>query len=93
MKTMETEQPKETVEEQIPIFKSRLVPDSRVLKEDEEKVILEKYDISKQQLPRISGNDAVVKKLGAKAGEIIEFKRKNPIAGLSIYYRVVVGGL
>ncbi|MCD6575560.1 MAG: DNA-directed RNA polymerase subunit H [Nanoarchaeota archaeon] len=80
-------------EKPIDIFKSRLVPECRVLSEDEEKKLLEQYNISKRQLPLIFSTDPVVKALGAKVGNVIEFTRKSKTAGLSKYYRVVVGGI
>ena len=76
----------------IDIFKSKLVPKSRILKEEEKTALLEKYNISIMQLPKISVSDPVSKKLEAKPGDIIEFQRKTSVAGLSIYYRIVVGG-
>ncbi len=85
---------KSTKEEKpIDIFKSKLVPECRVLSEDEQREFMEKYNISKRQLPLILPSDPVVKALEAKVGDIIEFTRKNKIAGLSKYYRVVVGGI
>ena len=49
------------------------------------------YNISKIQLPRILSNDPISKTLKAKSGDVIEFERKTRTAGLSKYYRVVVG--
>ena len=84
---------KDSEERQIDIFKSRLVPQCRILSEEEEKEFLEKNNISKKQLPLILSNDPVVKAMNAKVGNIIEFVRKSKTAGLSKYYRVVVGGV
>ena len=83
---------KEKEEKPIPIFKSSLVPKSRVLKPEEETKLLEKYNISKPQLPRILANDPVVKALDAKKGNIIEFSRDSKTAGYSKFYRLVAGG-
>jgi DNA-directed RNA polymerase subunit H (RpoH/RPB5) len=81
-----------TDEIQIDIFKNRLVPGAKVLSEDEIKALLGKYNITKQQLPRISSSDSVSKVLKVKHGDIIEFDRKTPIGGFTKYYRLVVGG-
>lgn len=76
----------------INIFKSKMVPDSRIMKEEEKKKLMDKYNVSLDQLPKIALNDPVSKSLEAKSGDIIEFERKTQIAGLSKYYRVVGGG-
>ena len=76
----------------IDIFKNKLVPKSRILKEEEKQALLEKLNISLLQLPKISSADAVSKALEAKAGDVIEFERKTQTAGLSKFYRVVLGG-
>ncbi len=80
-------------EKPIDIFKSRLVPDCKIMSPEEEKKLLEKYNITKQQLPRIRLTDPVAKALDAKLGNIIEFTRTSKTAGLSKFYRVVVGGI
>ena len=79
-------------EKPIDIFKSRLVPNSKILSEEETKKLLEQYNISKQQLPRILLGDPVSKMLKAKIGDVIEFTRTSRTAGLSKFYRVVMGG-
>ena len=78
-------------EENIPIFKSRLVPECKVLSEEETKALLEKYNITKQQLPRMLGSDPVAKALQATSGDVVEIVRKGKTAGLSNFYRLVVG--
>jgi len=67
-----------------------LVPKCRILSEDEVEELLKKYHLTKEQLPRILESDPVVKELGAKKGDVIEFVRNSPIAGKALYYRVVV---
>lgn len=79
-------------ETKIDIFKNILVPVSRILNEQEKKALLDSYNISVKQLPKILSSDAVSKLLNAKVGDIIEFERKTKAAGLSKYYRVVISG-
>ncbi|MDN5358564.1 MAG: DNA-directed polymerase subunit [Candidatus Diapherotrites archaeon] len=67
-----------------------LVPKCRILKEDEVEELLKKYGVSKDSLPKILADDPVVKELGAKKGDVIEFVRNSPISGKALYYRVVV---
>lgn len=87
---MTEEKPVEEIK--IDIFKSKYVPNSRILSEDEKKALLEKYNISLVQLPKILHSDPISKALKAKAGDILECERKTKTAGLSKYYRIVVGG-
>lgn len=67
-----------------------MVPKCRVLTEQEVEELLKKYGIPKDALPKILADDPVVKELGAKKGDVIEFIRNSPISGKAIYYRVVV---
>ena len=80
-------------EKPIDIFKSRLVPKCRILPEEEVNELLKRYGVSKKQLPLILSGDPVVKALNAKVGDVIEFDRTSKTAGLSKFYRVVVGGI
>jgi DNA-directed RNA polymerase subunit H len=72
------------------ILKHVLVPEHSVLSEEEKKKLLEKYNISEKQLPKILANDPVVRKLGAKVGDVIKIIRKSPVAGECVYYRLVI---
>jgi len=81
---------KEEVEEGIDIFIHELVPKHRVLSEEEKEEVLKRYNAKLMDLPRILVSDPVVRKLGAKPGDVIEIIRKSPTAGESKYYRVVV---
>ena len=72
------------------ILEHVFVPKARILSEEEVKELLKKYKIKKSSLPRILETDPMVVELGAKKGDVIEFIRNSPIAGKSIYYRVVV---
>ncbi len=81
---------KEEVEEGIDIFIHELVPKHRVLSEEEKEEVLKRYNAKLMDLPRILVSDPVVRRLGAKPGDVIEIIRKSPTAGESKYYRVVV---
>ncbi len=75
------------------ILEHELVPKHRILSEEEKQKLLEKYNISLKNLPKISIKDPVVKLLNdAKVGDVIEITRKSPTAGTTKYYRVIING-
>lgn len=76
-----------------------LVPQHEILKDDEVEKILAKYNIKKEQLPKILVSDPCAMVLGAKPGQVLKITRRrlreetsfSPcIAGVSITYRVVI---
>ncbi|KPU63157.1 DNA-directed RNA polymerase subunit H [Thermococcus sp. MV5] len=79
-----------TAKKTFTIFDHVLVPEHRVLNEEEKEELLKKYNIKPSQLPQIKASDPVVQALEAKVGDVIEIKRKSPTAGVYYYYRIVV---
>ncbi|HLD16085.1 MAG TPA: DNA-directed RNA polymerase subunit H [Candidatus Nanoarchaeia archaeon] len=67
-----------------------LAPKHTKLAEDEVKKVLEKYNISLKQLPKILHKDSAIAHLEIKEGDVIKIIRKSPTAGKSVFYRVVV---
>ncbi len=67
-----------------------LVPKHSKISEKEKKALLEKYDITIRELPKISYKDPALKGLDAKPGDVIKITRSSPTAGEAIYYRVVI---
>ncbi|MEM1895605.1 MAG: DNA-directed RNA polymerase subunit H [Nanopusillaceae archaeon] len=76
--------------EEIDITQHELVPKHEILSEEEKKQLLERYKVKLEDLPRIRINDPAIIKLKPKPGDIVKIIRKDPIAGETIYYRVVV---
>jgi DNA-directed RNA polymerase subunit H (RpoH/RPB5) len=71
--------------------KHSLVPKHTKLSPEESMEVMEKYMIkSKTQMPYISHNDVMAKRLGLKQGDIIKIDRYNENSGLSFGYRVCV---
>jgi len=66
-----------------------LTPPVRVLSEEEKREILEKFEISEEELPKIKLTDPVVKALKAQPGDVLAFERDD-FTGKYHYYRVVV---
>ncbi len=79
-------------EEDIDISKSELVPKHTILGEKEKNELLKRYGITLKELPRILESDPMAKLLDAKPGDVIKIERESPVAGKSVYYRVVVKG-
>ena len=78
--------------DEINIQKHVLVSEHVKLSEAEVKELLEKYNISLTQLPKILKNDAAIKNLDAKLGDVIKIKRNSPTAGEFNFYRLVIDG-
>jgi len=72
------------------VFTHELVPEHRILSEEEKEELLKRYGIQISQLPQIKASDPVVVALGAKPGDVLEIRRKSPTAGYYNYYRLVV---
>ena len=67
-----------------------LIPIHEICSEEEKKLLMEKYKVIPQELPKIKISDPAIRHLNPKVGDIIKIKRKDPKAGISIYYRVVI---
>jgi DNA-directed RNA polymerase subunit H len=68
----------------------RLVPEHRKMSEDEVEELLERFDIEKENLPRIKENDSALKQKDFEIGDVFEITRESPTAGETTYYRRVV---
>ena len=72
----------------INIMEHELVPEHRIINEDEKRTLLLKFDISSlTQLPIILKTDPVAKFLGMKRGDVCEIKRPSETSGISTIYR------
>ena len=76
----------------IDIRKHMLVPEHSKLTKKEIQELLEKYNITLNELPKILSTDPAIEKLNVKLGDVIKITRDSPTAGVSIYYRVVING-
>ena len=77
-------------EKMVEIRKHIMVPPHEIMSGDEVKKLLERYRITKKELPKILMSDPVIKEMNAKIGDVLKITRKSAIAGVSYYYRVVV---
>ena len=67
-----------------------LVPEHKNLNDKEKVALLEKYNISPHNLPRILQNDKAISNLKLKDGDVIKIMRDSPTAGIIEFYRVVI---
>ncbi len=74
----------------VDILNHMYVPEHVILPPDEAKAILEKYHVKPEQLPKIRAADPVVRRIGAKPGDILRIKRQSETSGFTEYYRLVV---
>ena len=72
------------------VLSHQLVPKHEVLSDSESEQVLEKFGLTKDQLPKILITDPVVKRIGGKVGNIIKISRISPTAGISEFYRMVI---
>ncbi len=67
-----------------------LVPEHILLNEKEKNAILEKYNVTLSELPKIFVTDVAIVPLGVKPGDVIKIVKKSQTAGETVYYRGVI---
>lgn len=72
------------------VDKHILIPKHSKLTDSQKEKLLEKYNISVKDLPRILKTDPAIISLGAKPRDVIKITRKSQTASEAIFYRVVV---
>jgi len=82
--------PKIIQKQELDIMRHNLVPFHEIVSEKEQKQIMEKYNITPDQLPKILNTDPVSIFIGAKPGQIIKIIRKSHTAKEAVAYRLVV---
>ncbi len=77
------------------MLEHEIVPEHHLVTVEEESNVLNKLNVSKENLPKISINDPAIKALEEiygklEPGRIIRIIRKSPTAGYYEYYRIIV---
>ena len=72
-------------------LRHELVPPHEKLTEEEAKELMEMYMVKhRTQMPIISRNDAIARRLGLRHGDIVRITRHNDTSGTYYYYRCCV---
>ena len=74
------------------IKKHSLVPIHTKLTEEEAKKVLDEFNITKDEIPKILLSDAAIKDLTPEYGDVIKISRPSPTNTKTTFYRVVVNG-
>ena len=72
------------------VDKHILIPKHSKLSDTQKEKLLERYNISTKELPRILKTDPAIISLNAKPGDVIKIVRKSQTASDAVFYRVVV---
>ena len=72
------------------VLKHAMVPDHKIMSEEEVSALLTTYNITTEQLPKVFHDDPAVKTIGAEADSVIRIIRESHTAGRAESYRLVV---
>ena len=67
-----------------------MVPDHKIMSEEEVSDLLSHYNITTEQLPKIYNDDPAVKTIGAQPDDVIRIIRASHTAGRAEAFRLVV---
>lgn len=77
---------------QIDIMEHRLVPKHEICSSEEKEELIKTYAVTSKQLPHIKFSDPIIRRLGARHGQMIKITRKSKtMPGTDYpYFRIVV---
>jgi DNA-directed RNA polymerase subunit H len=67
-----------------------MVPDHKIMSEEEVTQLLAHYNITTEQLPKVYHDDPAVKTIGAQVDDVIRIVRTSHTAGRAESYRLVI---
>lgn len=71
------------------ISKHSLVPKHTKLSQKDKKALFQEYNMTYQNLPKISINDPALASMNLKEGDVIKIERESPTSSNTVYYRGV----
>jgi len=74
----------------VKVSSHEMVPTHAIIPREEIPLLLEKYNIKLQQLPKLLDTDPLVLEAEATPGDVLKITRMSPTAGESTYYRLVI---
>lgn len=74
------------------VSKHILVPKHTKLNEKEKKELLERYNATNREFPKILKSDSALSHLDVSPGDIIKIARRSPTSGETMFYRGVING-
>jgi DNA-directed RNA polymerase subunit H len=72
------------------VLEHAMVPDHKIMSEEEVSDLLSHYNITTDQLPKIYNDDPAVKTIGAQVDNVIRIIRTSHTAGRAEAYRLVI---
>ena len=81
---------KHKMKKKFKVDKHILIPKHAKLAEKDKQKLLQQYNISIRELPRIPKTDAAIASLNVKAGDVVKITRNSQTAKEAVFYRVVV---
>jgi DNA-directed RNA polymerase subunit H len=73
----------------VDVSQHELVPEHRLLDEEEVDAVLEEYNVTRTNLPKIKRKDPAVPD-GAETGDVVEIVRDSRTTDRAVVYRLVI---